>query len=105
FMQIARINSVDVGVGSSVRKAPALVQSTFKVTKVSGYWNKTMTLYGTQFGQTKAKPLMTISYNYNGYGDPKGYGTTTVSTINGSTTTVVQKQVCTTSTVDNFNNL
>ncbi|MDG4853402.1 MULTISPECIES: pilus assembly protein TadG-related protein [unclassified Mesorhizobium] len=105
FMQIARINSVDVGVGSSVRKMPALVQSTFKVTKVSGYWNKTMTLYGTQFGQTKAKPLMTISYNYNGYGDPKGYGTTTVSTINGSTTTVVQKQVCTTSTVDNFNNL
>ncbi|RRH90171.1 hypothetical protein EH240_33275 [Mesorhizobium tamadayense] len=105
FMQIARINSVDVGVGSSVRKTPSLTQADFKVTKVSGYWNKTMTLYGTKFGDTAAKPLMTISYAYNGYGDPKGYGTTTVSTINGSTTTVVQKQVCTTSTVKNFNNL
>ncbi|WP_347405203.1 TadE/TadG family type IV pilus assembly protein [Mesorhizobium sp. WSM4884] len=105
FMQIARIKTVTVGVGSSVRKTPALTQSTFKVTKVSGYWNKTMYLYGTKFGDTVAKPLMTISYTYNGYGDPKGYGTTTVSTVNGSTTTVVQKQVCTTSTVNNFNNL
>ncbi|TIU83967.1 MAG: pilus assembly protein, partial [Mesorhizobium sp.] len=99
FMQIARINTVQVGVGSAVRKTPALVQSTFKVTKVSGYWAKTMTLYGTKFGDTAAKPLMTISYSYNGYGDPKGYGTTTVSTINGSTSTVVQKQVCTTGTL------
>ncbi|WP_363263298.1 TadE/TadG family type IV pilus assembly protein [Mesorhizobium sp.] len=99
FMQIARINTVQVGVGSAVRKTPALVQSTFKVTKVSGYWAKTMTLYGTKFGDTVARPLMTISYSYNGYGDPKGYGTTTVSTINGSTSTVVQKQVCTTGTL------
>ncbi|RWL95228.1 TadE/TadG family type IV pilus assembly protein [Mesorhizobium sp.] len=105
FMQIARINTVDVGVGSSVRKTPALVQSTFKVTKVSGWWNKTMTLYGTKFGETTPKPLMTITYTYNGYGDPKGYGTTTVSTINGSTSTVVQQQACTTKTVGNFNNL
>lgn len=98
FMQIARIKTVAVGVGSSVRKTPALTQADFKVTKVSGYWAKTMTLYGTKFGETTAKPLMTISYTYNGYGDPKGYGTTTVSTINGSTSTVVQKQVCTTGT-------
>ncbi|RWA62404.1 TadE/TadG family type IV pilus assembly protein [Mesorhizobium sp.] len=98
FMGIANIKSVAVGVASAVRKKPALVESTFKVTKVSGYWAKTMTLYGTQFGSKVAKPLMTITYNYNGYGDPKGYGTTTVSTINGSTTTVVQKQVCTTGT-------
>ncbi|CDX13911.1 conserved hypothetical protein [Mesorhizobium sp. ORS 3324] len=105
FMSIAKINTVNVGVGSSVRKTPALVQSTFKVTKVSGWWNKTMTLYGTKFGETTPKPLMTISYAYNGYGDPKGYGTTTVSTINGSTSTVVQQQACTTKTVGNFNNL
>ncbi|UCI08107.1 TadE/TadG family type IV pilus assembly protein [Mesorhizobium sp. B1-1-8] len=105
FMSIARVNSVQVGVGSSVRKTPALVQTTFRVTKVSGYWGKTMYLYGTKFGDTVAKPLMTISYAYNGYGDPKGYGTTTVNTINGSTTTTVQKQVCTTKTVSNFNNL
>lgn len=105
FMQIARIDTVQVAVDSAVRKRPALVQTTFKVTKVSGYWNKTMTLYGTQFGATVAKPLMTITYTYNGFGDPKGYGTSVVSTINGSTTTKVQQQVCTTATVKNFNSL
>jgi Flp pilus assembly protein TadG len=109
FMSIARINSVQVGVASSVRKTPALVQTTFKVTKVSGYWNKTMYLYGTQFAQTNAQNLMKIDYAYNNYkfsyksgnktytvGEPKGYGTTTVSTVNGTTQTTVQQQVCTT---------
>ncbi|SFP17305.1 Flp pilus assembly protein TadG [Mesorhizobium sp. NFR06] len=99
FMQVARIDSVQVGVGSSVRKKPALVQTTFKVTKVSGYWGKTMTLYGTRFGDTTAQKLMTITYTYNGYGDPKGYGTTVVNTVNGATSTLVQKQVCTTGTL------
>ena len=103
FMQIARINTVQVGVGSAVRKTPALVQTTFQVTKVSGYWNKSMYLYGTQFGQANALSLMRVDYTYNGYtygtnkvGEPKGYGTTTVYTINGSTQTKVQQQVCTT---------
>lgn len=106
FMGIARINSVQIGIASTVRKTPALVQTTFKVTKVSGYWNKVMTLYGTKFGDTAAKPLMTISYTYNGYGDPKGYGTSIVNTVDGNgATTTVQKQVCTTTTVNNFNNL
>ncbi|MDX8456285.1 pilus assembly protein [Mesorhizobium sp. VK9D] len=105
FMQIARINTVQVGVGASVRKRPALVQTTFKVTLASGYWNKTMSLYGTRFGQTAANKLMTITYNYNGAGDPKGYGTTVVKTVNGSTETAVQQQLCTTSSVRNFNNL
>jgi Flp pilus assembly protein TadG len=99
FMQVARINNVQVGVGSSVRKTPALVQTTFKVTKVSGYWAKTMILWGTKFGQTTAQKLMTISYTYNGYGDPKGYGTTVVNTVNGSTSTTVQNQACTTGTL------
>ncbi|RWA58200.1 pilus assembly protein [Mesorhizobium sp. M4B.F.Ca.ET.190.01.1.1] len=105
FMQIAKVDTVQVGVTSAVRKRPALVQTTFRVTKVSGYWNKTMTLYGTKFGDTVAKPLMTITYTYNGFGDPKGYGTAIVSTISGSTTTKVQQQVCTTATVKNFNSL
>lgn len=108
FMQIARIDSVPVAVAAAVTKTPALVQTTFKVSKVSGYWGKTMTLYGTQFGATVAKPLMTITYAYNGFGDPKGYGTTTVNTItnNGGAdiSTTVQKQVCTTTKVSNFNN-
>ncbi|MER9406090.1 hypothetical protein NKI36_18845 [Mesorhizobium caraganae] len=109
FMSIAGIKTVQVGVVSAVRKTPALVQTTFKVSKVSGYWGKTMTLYGTKFGATTPKPLMTITYAYNNYGDPKGYGTTTVNTItnNGGAdiSTTVQKQVCTTATVNNFNNL
>jgi Flp pilus assembly protein TadG len=104
FMQIARINTVQVGVTSAVRKTPSLVQTTFKIDKASGWWNKTMTLFGTQYGQTTAKALMTITYTYNGGGDPKGYGTTTVSTINGTTTTQVQQQVCNTTVVNNFNN-
>ena len=102
FMQVARVQTVQVGVGSSVRKTPALVQTTFKVTKVSGYWAKTMILWGTKFGQSTAQKLMTISYSYNGYGDPKGYGTTTVNTVNGSSSTTVQKQVCTTGTLKNL---
>lgn len=99
FMTIARINSVPVAVASGVNKAPGLTQATFKVTGVSGWWSKTMTLYGTQFGATVAKPLMTIAYTYGNTKDPKGYGTTIVNTIttnsNGQTvTTMVQKQVC-----------
>ena len=105
FMAIARIDSVAVGVTSDVRKTPALVQATFKIDKASGWWNKTMTLYGTAFGQTAAVKMMQINYAYNNGGDPKGYGTTTVSTISGTKATQVQQQVCTTSTVKNFNNV
>ncbi|KAA3441819.1 hypothetical protein C7I87_33640 [Mesorhizobium sp. SARCC-RB16n] len=99
FMSIARINTVPIAVGAAVSKPPALVQATFKVSGVSGYWNKTMTLYGTQFGATTAKALMTIDYKYGGTGDPKGYGTTNVNVLTtdsaGRTvTTLVQTQVC-----------
>ncbi|WP_244571295.1 TadE/TadG family type IV pilus assembly protein [Mesorhizobium carmichaelinearum] len=109
FMKIARIDTVPVAVASAVSKPPALVNASFKISKVSGWWNKTMTLYGTQFGATTAKPLMSIDYIYNGFGDPKGYGTTNVYTItnNGGADikTLVQSQVCTTTKVNNFNNL
>ncbi|BCG69724.1 hypothetical protein MesoLj113a_08820 [Mesorhizobium sp. 113-1-2] len=109
FMQIARIDSVPVAVAAAVSKPPALVNASFKISKVSGWWNKTMTLYGTQFGATAAKPLMSIDYTYNNFGDPKGYGTTNVYTItnNGGADikTLVQSQVCTTTKVNNFNNL
>ncbi|WP_353843498.1 hypothetical protein [Mesorhizobium sp.] len=88
-----------------MRKRPALVQTTFKVDLVSGHWNKTMTLYGTKFGETAINPLMKITYVYNNFGDPKGYGTSTVYTVNGATSTKVQEQVCKTRTVLNFSNL
>ncbi|AZO57294.1 MULTISPECIES: TadE/TadG family type IV pilus assembly protein [unclassified Mesorhizobium] len=99
FMTIARIDTVPIAVASAVSKPPALVAANFKVSGVSGYWNKTMTLYGTQFGATTAKPLMTIDYVYGKTGDPKGYGTTTTSILTtdstGKTvTTVAQTQVC-----------
>ncbi|BCG69723.1 hypothetical protein MesoLj113a_08810 [Mesorhizobium sp. 113-1-2] len=109
FMTIARINTVPVAVTSAVNKAPGLVQATFKIDKVSGYWNKTMTLYGTNFTATTAQKLMTASYVYSPYTysykvggrsysmtEPKGYGTTTISLVSGSTSTVVQTQTCTT---------
>jgi Flp pilus assembly protein TadG len=109
FMQIARVDTVEIGVKSAVRKTPSLVQATFKVDRVSGYWNKTVTLYGTKFGATTAQKLMTASYVYSPYTysytagrtsysmkESKGYGTTTLSTVNGSTSTVVQTQTCTT---------
>ncbi|AZN97178.1 pilus assembly protein [Mesorhizobium sp. M9A.F.Ca.ET.002.03.1.2] len=105
FLQIARIDTVKIGVKSAARKRPALVQTTFKVDLVSGHWDKTMTLYGTKFGETAVNPLMKITYAYNDFGDPKGYGTSTVYTVNGSTNTKVQEQKCTTKTVKNFNSL
>ncbi|TGP24409.1 MULTISPECIES: TadE/TadG family type IV pilus assembly protein [unclassified Mesorhizobium] len=109
FMTIANIKTVAIGVGASVRKTPALTQADFKVTKVSGYWNKTMYLYGTKFAQTNAQSLMKIDYKYVPYqftykvgtksytvSEPKGYGTTSVYTVNGTTQTQVQQQTCTT---------
>ncbi|TIL44473.1 MAG: hypothetical protein E5Y87_02145, partial [Mesorhizobium sp.] len=45
------------------------------------------------------------TYVYNSFGDPKGYGTSTVYTVNGATSTKVQEQVCKTRTVLNFSNL
>lgn len=102
FMSIARINSVPVGVTSAVTKTPSLVQTTFKLNKASGWWNKTIYLWGTQLGQTTPQKLMQISYSYNGAGDPKGYGTTTVYTVSGTKLTQVQQQVCTTDTVKNL---
>ncbi|RWP03051.1 MAG: pilus assembly protein [Mesorhizobium sp.] len=102
FMQIAHVPTVQIGVASAVVKRPALVEATFKVNKISGYWDKTMTLYGTKFGETLANKLMKISYVHNRYGDPKGYGTANVYKINGSTETLAQKQVCTTTTVTSF---
>ena len=104
FMSIAQIKTVPIAVASGVNKAPALVQATFKIDAASGWWNKTIYLYGTQFGSTTAQKLMQISYVYNGYGDPKGYGTTTAYTVSGTRLTQVQQQVCTTTTVTSFSN-
>ena len=98
FMSLARIKTVNIDVATSVRKNPSLIQAEFRIEKVSGYWNKTITLYGTRFGQSKAEALMQIDYKYNGKGGTKGYGTTTMYTKDAKNkfTVVNQQQECTT---------
>ncbi|WP_315919144.1 TadE/TadG family type IV pilus assembly protein [Mesorhizobium sp. SP-1A] len=100
FMNLAMIKSVPIGVSTSAKKNPALVNASFKIDKASGYWDKKITLYGTQFGQSTAVPLMQITYVYNGKGGTKGYGTTTVLTPDnkGNFTVVAQQQTCTSTT-------
>lgn len=94
FMSMAGIKTVAIGVEAAARKNPALIEAGFKINKVSGWWDKVMTLYGTKFGETTAKPLMTISYQHLSGGN-KGYGTTTVSTPDkNGIFQVVQKQEC-----------
>lgn len=106
FMQLATITSVAIGVTSAATKTPALVEATFKIDKVSGYWSKQMTLFGTAFGQTTEKALMLIDYKYNGGGGTKGYGTTTVYTPDnqGKLTVVQQTQTCVTSAYGGWSN-
>lgn len=109
FMKIATISNVDINVQTKVVKKPSLIEATFKIDKVSGWWNKTVTLYGTKFNETAVNKLLEISYSHNRFGDPKGYGTTTVNKItknaaNNDVATQVQKQTCTTKSVSNFNN-
>ncbi|MDN5926992.1 MAG: Tad domain-containing protein [Hyphomicrobiales bacterium] len=98
FMKLAHVDDVSIGVSSGIEKSPSLVEATFKIDKASGYWNKTISLYGTKFKEKDAKPLMKIEYQYNGGGGDKGYGTTTVLTPDneGNFTKIAQKQVCTT---------
>ena len=113
FMSLANINNVRIDVATSVRKKPGLVNAEFNIDHVSGYWGKTMTLYGTPIGSTTASPLMKIEYAYREFkftysvgtgnkkknysvNEPKGYGTSTIYTYNGSTATKVGQQTCTT---------
>lgn len=74
FMKIATISNVDINVQTKVVKKPSLIEATFKIDKVSGWWNKTVTLYGTKFNETAVNKLLEISYSHNRFGDPKGYG-------------------------------
>ncbi len=96
FMALAKINSVDIRVATAVRKNPALVEATFQIDKASGYWDKTITLFGTDPSKPDADPLMKIDYKYNGKGGSKGYGTTTVYTKDTDGNFIVsQQQTCT----------
>ncbi|WP_244478699.1 MULTISPECIES: TadE/TadG family type IV pilus assembly protein [unclassified Mesorhizobium] len=108
FMKIATISNVDINVQTKVVKKPSLIEATFNVDHVSGYWGKTMYLYGTEFETSTEKVLMKIVYTYKEYKysyksgnktytaqDPKGYGTTNIYTVSGTTDTLVQSQVCT----------
>ncbi len=102
FMNLANINNVIIGVATAVKKNPGLVEATFKIDRASGYWDKTITLFGSDPSQQNAEPMMKIDYKYNGAGGDKGYGTTTVYTkdANGNFTVVRQQQICTTQNYD-----
>jgi Flp pilus assembly protein TadG len=108
FMHIASIDTVPVGIATKVTKKPSLIEATFKINMASGWWDKTITLYGRKFNEKTYSKLMKITYDYNGFGDPKGYGTTTIYTVDGTDrrgrdrTTQAQQQVCTTKTVSSF---
>lgn len=106
FMRLATIDNVSITVTSAATKTPALVSATFKIDKVSGYWSKKMTLFGTVIGQTTEKALMLIDYKYNGGGGTKGYGTTTVYTPDsmGKMTVIQQTQTCVTSAYGGWSN-
>lgn len=106
FMRLAGRNDVVLGVTSQTHKEPVLVETKFEIVAASGWWDKTMTLYGTKIGETSPRKLLQISYAYNRAGEAKGYGTMAVSTVarNGALTTI-QTQVCNTVSVLNFLNL
>ncbi len=113
FMNLANVNSVTIDVETSVREKPGLVNAEFKIDHVSGYWGKTMTLYGTTIGSSTANPLMKIDYVYREFKhtysvvsgrtktdytvtEPKGYGTSTIYIYDGKNTKQVGTQTCTT---------
>jgi hypothetical protein len=60
---------------------------------VTGYWDKVVTLFGRQTGQTTYKPLISMKYVYNGLGGV-GVGTTTLNKIEAGVTTPIYKINC-----------
>ncbi|PLP59487.1 hypothetical protein CYK37_09190 [Mesorhizobium loti] len=101
FLRLATITNVSISVTSAATKTPALVAATFKVDKVSGWWAKTVTLYGVGFSQTAAKALMQITYQKYDNGG-KGYGRAVLSTPDSNgRMTARQTQTCTTSALTN----
>ncbi|MCO5064111.1 MAG: pilus assembly protein [Rhizobiaceae bacterium] len=113
LMKLAAIEEVKVGVKAGASKPPQLTEANFTLDTVSGWWNKTMYLFGKQYTAGANDPdekLMQIDYTYNGFGDPKGYGTTTAYEVtidpktNKEVKTKVQEEVCTTKKVTKWSN-
>jgi len=110
LMKLATIDHVAVGVNAAASKPPQLVEAKFTLDTASGYWNKSMYLYGKQYSAKdtdKDEKLMQIDYTFNTVGGPKGYGTTTAYTVtkdkNGNEVkTKVQEEVCTTTKPSKF---
>lgn len=110
LMKLASIDKVALTVNAAASKPPQLTEATFKLDTASGYWNKTMYLYGKKYAAGKSDPddkLMQIDYTYNGKGGPKGYGTTTAYTVKKNSQgqevkTKVQEEVCTTTNPSKF---
>lgn len=99
FMRLAGRRDQAVRVHSAVDKQPSLIETKFEVKIASGWWNKTMTLYGQKHGEANYRKLLVIDYAYNGLAQGKGYGKTTIYSVNANgALQVAQEQTCTSAT-------
>lgn len=99
LMRLAGRTKVDIKVHSQVQSAMALERAKFRLKRVTGLWDKKITLMGRHKNESVYKPLVSLTYNYNGKGQnpDKGIGTTTLSTISGAATTDIFRISCATS--------
>ena len=74
FMGLVGFNQTQLGVRSALEKEPSLVSAKFETKVASGYWDKTITLWGRKTGSTLYNQLLVVTYTYNGQGQGKGYG-------------------------------
>jgi len=101
FMQLAQVKNVGIAVRTEMHKEPTLIAAKFEIEKASGWWNKTMYLKGRKYGEATPNNLMRIAYAYNGSGESKGYGTTSVYKVTTNaqgvqSETLIQQQLCNT---------
>ncbi len=69
FMRVASTSDVDIHVRSSVAKRQTLDEAIFRMKQVTGIWDKKVTLFGRERGQTDFQELLIIDYQYNGLGE------------------------------------
>lgn len=93
FMGIVNKSTMDIAVGSKAAKQRELTEAKFKLSEVTGWWDKKVTLFAKMPEPQPPKALMEIDYKYNGLGGV-GVGTTTVRKLQGDKMVDVFKQDC-----------
>lgn len=98
FMRLAARNNADIGVGTTVAKRQKLEAARFKLTEVTGWWDKKVSLFAKKKDQQAFVRLMEIDYKYNGLRGSgltdAGVGTTTVRKLQGTSMIDVFKRDC-----------